>query len=60
MNDLSQVTLSRRELLIAGAVSATAGAVPAIAVAQTGNVAAAAAAAPLSANVWLNVHGDVG
>ena len=62
MNDLSQVTLSRRELLIAGAVSATAGAVPAIAVAQTGNGAAAPAApaaAPVSAKVSLNVNGEV-
>ena len=34
MNDFSDVTLSRRELLIAGAISATAAAVPSVAPAQ--------------------------
>ncbi|USX24169.1 aldehyde dehydrogenase iron-sulfur subunit [Oxalobacteraceae bacterium OTU3CINTB1] len=60
MNDLSQVTLSRRELLIAGALSATASAVPSIAAAQTGNAAAAqSAAAPVSAKVTFQVNGEV-
>jgi xanthine dehydrogenase YagT iron-sulfur-binding subunit len=60
MNDLSQVTLSRRELLIAGALSATASAVPSIAAAQTGNAAAAQAAiAPVSAKVSFQVNGEV-
>ena len=60
MNDLSQVTLSRRELLIAGALSATASAVPSIAAAQTGNAAAAqTAAAPVSAKVTFQVNGEV-
>jgi xanthine dehydrogenase YagT iron-sulfur-binding subunit len=62
MNDLSQVTLSRRELLIAGALSATAGAVPSITAAQTGNGASAQAAtatAPVSAKVSFQVNGEV-
>ena len=60
MNDPSQVTLSRRELLIAGALSATAGAVPSIAAAQTGNAAATqAATAPVSAKVSFQVNGEV-
>jgi xanthine dehydrogenase YagT iron-sulfur-binding subunit len=60
MNDLSQVTLSRRELLIAGALSATASAVPSIGAAQTGNAAAAQAAiAPVSAKVSFQVNGEV-
>ena len=59
MNDHSQITLSRRELLIAGAVSATTGAVPAIGAAQSGNGAAAPTAAPVSAKVSLNVNGEV-
>ena len=59
MNDLSQVTLSRRELLIAGALSATASAVPSIGAAQTGNAAAPAAIAPVSAKVSFQVNGEV-
>lgn len=60
MNDRSEVTLSRRELLIAGALSATAGAIPSIASAQTGSPAAApAASAPVSARVSIQVNGEV-
>nr|WP_315393890.1 aldehyde dehydrogenase iron-sulfur subunit PaoA [uncultured Duganella sp.] len=60
MNDLSQVTLSRRELLIAGALSATASAVPSMAAAQAGNSSASAAPAiaPVSAKVSLTVNGE--
>ncbi|SEN81325.1 xanthine dehydrogenase YagT iron-sulfur-binding subunit [Duganella sp. CF517] len=60
MNDLSQVTLSRRELLIAGALSATASAVPSIAAAQTGSATAAQAATPpVTAKVSFQVNGEV-
>ncbi len=60
MNDPSQVTFSRRELLIAGALSATATAVPSIAAAQAANAAAApAASAPVNAKVSFQVNGEV-
>ena len=59
MNDASQVTLSRRELLIAGALSATATAVPSITAAQAANAAAPAASAPVNAKVSFQVNGEV-
>jgi xanthine dehydrogenase YagT iron-sulfur-binding subunit len=65
MNDLSDVKISRRDLLIAGAISATTAAVPSVAGAQnagaTGNAstpASAAAAAPVINKVTLVVNGQ--
>lgn len=65
MNDLSDVKISRRDLLIAGAISATTAAVPSVAGAQnagaTGNASApapAAAAAPVINKVTLVVNGQ--
>jgi len=63
MNDLSDVKISRRDLLIAGAISATTAAVPSVAGAQsTGatamDAAPAQAAAPVINKVSLVVNGQ--
>ena len=60
MDDLSDVRISRRDLLIAGALSATSAAVPRVAAAQagqTGTDAAASVAAPVINKVTLTVNG---
>ena len=58
MDDLSQVKISRRDVLIAGALSATATAVPSVSSAQ-GAASAAAGAPPVLAKVSLQVNGEV-
>jgi xanthine dehydrogenase YagT iron-sulfur-binding subunit len=66
MNDLSDVKISRRDLLIAGAISATTAAVPTVAGAQNSSAATAAtaaatspaAAAPVINHVTLVVNGQ--
>jgi xanthine dehydrogenase YagT iron-sulfur-binding subunit len=58
MNDFSDVNISRRGLLIAGAVSASAAAVPSIAAAQ-GGAAATASQAPPTSTVALKVNGKI-
>jgi xanthine dehydrogenase YagT iron-sulfur-binding subunit len=66
MNDLSDVKISRRDLLIAGAISATSAAVPTVAGAQNSSAATAAtaasappaAAAPVINHVTLVVNGQ--
>jgi xanthine dehydrogenase YagT iron-sulfur-binding subunit len=63
MNDLSDVKISRRDLLIAGAISATTAAVPTVAGAQNSSTATAAttspaAAAPVINHVTLVVNGQ--
>lgn len=56
MDKLEQITLTRRDLLIAGAVSATAVALPPLAsAAGTGE---ASAAAPVMATVSININGQ--
>ena len=57
MDDFSDITISRRELLIAGAISASASAVPAIAAAPDGS--AAPALPPVLSKVSLNVNGKL-
>ena len=62
MNDLSDVKFSRRELLIAGALSATAVAAPSVAAMQSdtgGGADAASASAPVMSKVTLQVNGEV-
>ena len=58
MDDFSDVKISRRGLLIAGAVSASAAAVPSIAGAQ-GDAAAAASLPAVTSKVSLNVNGKI-
>ena len=61
MNDLSDVKFSRRELLIAGALSATAAAAPSVAAKQSATGAganAASAAPPVMSKVTLQVNGE--
>ena len=67
MNDLSDVKITRRDLLIAGAISATTAAVPSVAGAQNnsnssggggGGAPAQAAAAPVMNKVTLVVNGQ--
>ncbi len=57
MDDFSDISISRRELLIAGAISASAAAVPAIAAAE--DRAAAPSQAPVMSKVSLNVNGKI-
>jgi len=62
MDDHQDITLTRRELLIAGAVTATAAAVPSLAHAQAASAAPAApapvaSAAPVHAKIKLHVNG---
>ena len=56
MDEISDIKLTRRDLLIAGAVSATAAAVPAVASAQEG-AGAAPAQPPVLSKVSLQVNG---
>ena len=56
MDDFTDLTLSRRELLIAGAISATAAAVPSIAGARE-TAPAAPSLPPVVSKVTLNVNG---
>jgi xanthine dehydrogenase YagT iron-sulfur-binding subunit len=59
MNDPSEVTFSRREVLIAGALSATAAAMPSVGSAQgTAQAAAPAAIAPVISKVSFQVNGE--
>ncbi|MCU6501647.1 aldehyde dehydrogenase iron-sulfur subunit [Rugamonas sp. A1-17] len=57
MNDLSDINHARRDLLIAGALSATAAAVPSMADAQPAPAATPASPAPIHAGVSLTVNG---
>lgn len=60
MNDYTDIKLSRRDVLKAGALSATTAVVPSFASAQTSAAAASAAAAspaPVLASVTLNING---
>ena len=57
MDDLSNIKVSRRDVLIAGAVSATAVAVPSLASAQDG--AASANRAPVTSKVALRINGKL-
>jgi len=57
MNDLSDINHARRDLLIAGALSATAAAVPSMADAQPAPAASPAIPAPVHAGVSLKVNG---
>jgi xanthine dehydrogenase YagT iron-sulfur-binding subunit len=61
MDDLSQAKISRRDVLIAGALSATAAAVPSVSNAQgtAGAANGAAGAPPVLAKVSLQVNGEV-
>ena len=60
MDDLSQVKISRRDVLIAGALSATAAAVPSVSNAQgTTGAPNSATAAPVLAKVSFQVNGEV-
>jgi xanthine dehydrogenase YagT iron-sulfur-binding subunit len=58
MNDLSEVKISRRGLLIAGALSATAAGVPAIAAAQGGTPNATTGVPPMMSHVSFQVNGQ--
>ena len=60
MDDLSPVKISRRDVLIAGALSATAAAVPSVSTAQgtAGAATGAAGAPPVLAKVSLQVNGE--
>jgi xanthine dehydrogenase YagT iron-sulfur-binding subunit len=58
MDDFSDITISRRDLLIVGALSATAAAVPAIAGAQ-GDAATGASRAPVTSKLSLHVNGKL-
>jgi xanthine dehydrogenase YagT iron-sulfur-binding subunit len=57
MNDFSDINIARRELLIAGALSATAAAVPAVA-AQSSTASASNNPAPVMAKTSLQVNGQ--
>lgn len=57
MNDFSDTTISRRDLLIAGAISASAAAVPSIVAAQ--DATSAPGPAPVMSTVSLNVNGHL-
>jgi len=57
MNDLTDLKLSRRDVLKAGAASATAAAMPSLAGAQAPAPAATTAAAPVLAKVALTING---
>ncbi|GJI93546.1 aldehyde dehydrogenase iron-sulfur subunit [Duganella caerulea] len=57
MNDFSDINHARRDLLIAGALSATAAAVPSMADAQPAQAASPANPAPVHAGVSLKVNG---
>jgi len=60
MDDLSQLKISRRDVLIAGALTATSAAVPSVSSAQnTAGAATNAAAPPVLAKVSLQVNGEV-
>jgi xanthine dehydrogenase YagT iron-sulfur-binding subunit len=60
MDDLSQVKISRRDVLIAGALTATSAAVPSVSTAQnTAGAATSNAAPPVLAKVSLQVNGEV-
>jgi len=58
MNDLTDFKLSRRDVLKAGAVSATAAAMPSLAGAQAPAPAATTVAAPVLAKVSLTINGQ--
>jgi len=58
MNDLTDLKLSRRDVLKAGAASATAAAMPSLAGAQAPAPAATTAAAPVLAKVALTINGQ--
>jgi len=57
MNDFSDINHARRDLLIAGALSATAAAVPSMADAQPAQAASPTSPAPIHAGVSLKVNG---
>ena len=58
MDDFNEIKISRRDLLIVGAISATAMTVPSVAGAQAGS-AATIGPAPVSARLSLDVNGEV-
>jgi len=57
MDDTNDINHTRRSVLISGALSATAAAVPGVAAAQNGAAEAAATPAPVTAKVALSVNG---
>jgi len=60
MDDLSQLKISRRDVLIAGALTASSAAVPSVSTAQnTAGAASNNAAPPVLAKVSLQVNGEV-
>jgi xanthine dehydrogenase YagT iron-sulfur-binding subunit len=58
MDDLNEIKISRRDLLIVGAISATAMSVPTIAGAQA-STSASTSPPPVTARLSLNVNGEV-
>ena len=60
MDDLSQLKISRRDVLIAGALTASSAAVPSVSTAQnTAGAASSNTAPPVLAKVSLQVNGEV-
>jgi xanthine dehydrogenase YagT iron-sulfur-binding subunit len=59
MDDISDLKLTRRDLLIAGALSASAATVPLVASAQTNAAAMSASQTPVTSKVSLRVNGKV-
>lgn len=57
MNDFSDIKLSRRDVLKAGALSATTAVVPSLGAAQ-GSAASLPSAAPVMVNLSINVNGQ--
>ena len=58
MDDLNEIKISRRDLLIVGAISATAMSVPTVASAQASR-SASTSPTPVTAKLSLNVNGEV-
>ena len=58
MDDLNEIKISRRDLLIVGAISATAMSVPTVAGAQA-STSASTSPTPVTAKLSLNVNGEV-
>ena len=58
MDDLNEIKISRRDLLIVGAISATAMTVPTVAGAQA-STSASTSPTPVTAKLSLNVNGEV-
>ncbi len=58
MDDLNEIKISRRDLLIVGAISATAMSVPTVAGAQA-STSASTSPTPVTARLSLNVNGEV-